>query len=123
MVASYDIYFILHNFLNFIGPTQAYIEDRTKATDALSLRDYHTYLKNFKLLCIPSGWFIKNSLHWLKDGDIVNVSSYELSFNVSSTIQIEQMLEYQGYYSCSVDQFYPIKRVYSANYLFKIPGK
>lgn len=109
-------------FCIFIGPIQAYIEDRNTVTDSSSFGDYHTYIKNFKLKCIPSGWFIKNSMHWFKDGVLLDISSSELSFDISSTVSTPGVLEYQGYYSCSVDQIHPIKRVYSSDYLLKIPG-
>lgn len=61
-------------------------------------------------------------MHWFKDGVLLDVSSSELSFDIPSTLSTHGVLEYQGYYSCSVDQFHPIKRVYSSDYLLKIPG-
>ncbi|GIY80897.1 adhesion G-protein coupled receptor G6 [Caerostris darwini] len=101
--------------------TLAYIEDRT--ISSLSTEDSTKVIANFNLHCIPSGWFIFNSISWFKDDEAILSESNSNKFSLTIEYPFEwEDIFVQGYYWCSVTQEIPIKEVISPKVLFKIPG-
>ncbi|KAG8200819.1 hypothetical protein JTE90_006399 [Oedothorax gibbosus] len=99
--------------------TKVYIEDRTNKKIQTN---YSTSLQNLKFNCVPSGWFIANSVSWYKDGNLILSNSDELRIYTEPTATLEDILPYQGYYWCSVDQYEPFERKQSLKLLFRLPG-
>nr|XP_042901015.1 uncharacterized protein LOC107452101 isoform X1 [Parasteatoda tepidariorum] len=104
------------------GPTHAYIEDRTLPLH--SSTNFEESISKFDFRCVPSGWFLLNSISWYKDGDYLSpgFNTSRLTLFVESHSNLEHILSYQGYYWCSVDQLFPLKRIYSPKVLYRMPG-
>ncbi|GFR08937.1 adhesion G-protein coupled receptor G6 [Trichonephila clavata] len=104
-------------------PTLVYIEDRT-LIDLSSTKDYLDAIVNFRLHCVPSGWFVADSMVWLKDGIPVlsEPNSNQLVLTVKPYADLENIFDFQGYYWCSVAQEKSVKRVFSPKILFRLPG-
>ncbi|GFU45468.1 adhesion G-protein coupled receptor G6 [Nephila pilipes] len=103
-------------------PTLVYIEDRT-VRDLSSANDYLDSILNFRLYCVPSGWFVADSMSWIKD-DIPLLSapnSNHLVLTVNQSADLENIFDFQGYYWCSVALEKSIKRVFSPKVLFRLP--
>ncbi|GBM61215.1 hypothetical protein AVEN_241594-1 [Araneus ventricosus] len=107
-------------------PTAVYVEDRTSIQEDESGGAYKVDLK-----CVPSGWFVYDSIVWLKDGaaiyrqkgDIFSIASEQrLQLNLTAPFRMENVSEFQGYYYCSVDLDNSYGPIFSPKLLVKFPG-
>ncbi|CAL1269308.1 unnamed protein product [Larinioides sclopetarius] len=101
------------------SPVSVDIEDKT----ILPIGNYSDLILNLNYQCIPTGWFVANSISWFKDDIAIKISKgTELSLRIETGPTIDDSLTSQGYYWCSVDQELYITPVFSSKVLFKHPG-
>ncbi|GBN08142.1 hypothetical protein AVEN_233370-1, partial [Araneus ventricosus] len=107
-------------------PTVVYVEDRTSVQEDESGGAYKVDLQ-----CVPSGWFVYDSMIWLKDGAVIYTetvirysaaSEQRLQLNLTSPFRMENVSEFQGYYYCSVDLDNTYKPIYSPKLIVKFSG-
>ncbi|XP_055937332.1 uncharacterized protein LOC129966790 isoform X1 [Argiope bruennichi] len=104
-------------------PTFVYIEDRTTKPTGEDVG----IISKLSLHCVPSGWFVSGSISWFKDGVLIEDPPYEINMNrltlsLKPTRNLMDILRFQGYYWCSVDQVYSYKQIFSPKVLFSFPG-
>ncbi|GBM04005.1 hypothetical protein AVEN_99199-1 [Araneus ventricosus] len=96
-----------------------YIEDKTELPAEEDSDDIH----HANLKCIPFGWFVSDSVTWFKDGVALSSGSLEHFLNVTMKVPFEpnDILQFQGYYWCSVDIKIPYQQIYSPKILIRSP--
>ncbi|XP_035222353.1 uncharacterized protein LOC118195202 isoform X2 [Stegodyphus dumicola] len=100
-------------------PTVAYIEDRTQVTQNSSTENETSLLGILDFRCVPSGWYLTNSVLWFKDGTSVTSDGD----NSRLTVPVfPWSIALQGYYWCSVEKEQPLERIVSSKILFRMPG-
>ncbi|GBM79777.1 hypothetical protein AVEN_267075-1 [Araneus ventricosus] len=99
--------------------TAVYVEDRTRGQEVGSGGAYEVDLQ-----CVPSGWFVWESITWFKDGAAIydETFSQRLHLVLITPFTMEYVSEFQGYYYCSVDVERPSKLIFSPKLLVKFPG-
>ncbi|GBO16094.1 hypothetical protein AVEN_233669-1 [Araneus ventricosus] len=99
--------------------TAVFIEDRTIVQDDKSGVSYEVDLE-----CVPSGWFVWESIIWFKDGASIytETSLQSLHLVLKAPFRMEIVSELQGYYYCSVALDNRSKHVFSPKMLVKFPG-
>ncbi|GBN60874.1 hypothetical protein AVEN_217043-1 [Araneus ventricosus] len=99
--------------------TAVFIEDRTIVQEDKSGISYEVDLE-----CVPSGWFVWESIIWFKDGASIytETSLQSLHLVLKAPFRMEIVSELQGYYYCSVALDNRSKHVFSPKMLVKFPG-
>ncbi|KAF8764009.1 Adhesion G-protein coupled receptor G6 like protein [Argiope bruennichi] len=104
--------------LEYTHSTSVYIDI---GPEGHNLDDTNYY--NVDLYCVPSGWFVSESVAWFKDGDPVKhgIGKKQLSLILKAPFKLEKVSEFQGYYRCSVDDEIRYEQIFSSKVLVRIP--